>query len=366
MVPVTFYATTDLQTTFVQISRLLAGLALMYGIINWVQSKSHVLVLVMGLTGVGLGLALVAPVTVGWFSQVKSFLIPARVYEILPTLVNDTIHPNIMAGALVMLMPFPLALLLLSPEDSQPVTEGVPKLVTQVLNKHWLRNLWYKTATLLMLGMLLLTKSRAGWLAAVVAILVVLVRRWRFFLWSVPIGAICVGVLIWVVGLPQFLDWISTGGLVSGWDGRVEIWSRALYMIQDFPFTGIGAGTFQPVANVLYPFFLAGPNAEIPHAHNLLLQVAVDLGIPGLIAFVAILFLTFWSTLYSVRFYTRAGDKTMAAVSWAGLSSLMGMLVHDTMHSSTWIVARTAFIPWLVMGLAVALYLEAKRMPSDE
>ena len=48
-------------------------------------------------------------------------------------------------------------------------------------------------------------------------------------------------------------------------------------MIQDFPFSGIGAGTFESVANVLYPFFLAGPDAKIPHAHNLLLQVAVIL-----------------------------------------------------------------------------------------
>jgi putative inorganic carbon (HCO3(-)) transporter len=155
--------------------------------------------------------------------------------------------------------------------------------------------------------------------------------------------------------LPTLLDWIGTSGTIQGWDKRVEIWSRALYMIQDFPFTGIGTGTFQSVANALYPFFLAGPNAEIPHAHNLLLQVAVDLGIPGLIAFLSILFLVFRSALTSVQFYLQKSEKSLAAVAWASLASLTGMLLHGMVHASSWIVGRGAFIPWLVIGLATAL-----------
>ena len=78
---------------------------------------------------------------------------------------------------------------------------------------------------------------------------------------------------------------------LGGADQRLEIWSRALYMLQDFPFTGIGMGAFRQVANLLYPFFLAGPDAEIPHAHNIFLQVGVDLGLPGLIAWLALLIL---------------------------------------------------------------------------
>jgi putative inorganic carbon (HCO3(-)) transporter len=50
-------------------------------------------------------------------------------------------------------------------------------------------------------------------------------------------------------------------------------------------------GTFSQVANAMYPFFLAGPDADIPHAHNLFLQVAVDLGLPGLVAWLASLLL---------------------------------------------------------------------------
>ena len=52
--------------------------------------------------------------------------------------------------------------------------------------------------------------------------------------------------------------------------GRLEIWQRAIYVIQDFPFTGIGMGTFGPVAQTLYPFFGTNANALVPHAHNIL------------------------------------------------------------------------------------------------
>ena len=83
------------------------------------------------------------------------------------------------------------------------------------------------------------------------------------------------------------LDFISSGVSVQGVEGRVEIWSRAIYMIQDFSFTGIGMGSYMDVADLLYPFFLAAPG-KIDHAHNLFLQVAVDLGIPGFIAWLSI------------------------------------------------------------------------------
>ena len=50
-------------------------------------------------------------------------------------------------------------------------------------------------------------------------------------------------------------------------------------------------GAFRQAANLLYPFFLAGPDADIPHAHNIFLQVGADLGLPGLIAWLALVVL---------------------------------------------------------------------------
>lgn len=355
-VPATFYATTDARVTFTCVSRLLAGLALVYGLANYVQRGAHVSLVVLGLTSVGLALVVVSPVTVGWFSDAKSFLIPSRVYAALPTLVGDTIHPNMMAGALVLLLPFPLALLSLDSSVPLPSVAGaVPSFVVGLLDTRWLRRLWGAVTALLMLAVLLLTKSRGGWIAGAVVVFLFLVRRWRYLLALIPVVALGVGLLAWRGDLTTLLDGISTGGAVSGWEGRVEIWSRALYMIQDFPFTGIGMGTFSDVANVLYPFFLAGPDAEVPHAHNLFLQVAVDLGIPGLIAFVSILLLSIWCAIQGVGFYDRRQDRAMSAVAWAGLASLAGMLVHGSVDATTWAIGRGAFVPWAVIGILIAI-----------
>ena len=41
--------------------------------------------------------------------------------------------------------------------------------------------------------------------------------------------------------------------------------------------------------NLFYPFFTISPDTDIAHAHNMFLQMAVDVGLPGLIAYLALL-----------------------------------------------------------------------------
>ena len=93
--------------------------------------------------------------------------------------------------------------------------------------------------------------------------------------WPRPLAALAGGLAVWRIGLGRVVEALTATQALGGLDGRLEVWSRALFMTQDFPFTGIGMGTFRQVANAMYPFFLAGPDADIPHAHNLFLQVAV-------------------------------------------------------------------------------------------
>lgn len=111
--------------------------------------------------------------------------------------------------------------------------------------------------------------------------------------WGQVLAAVgSVGILgfLFTGGSELLFDAATTDATFGGLEQRVEIWSRAIYMVQDFSFTGVGMGaSFGRVADLLYPFFLAPPG-QIPHAHNLYLQVAVDLGIPGRPAWLAVLF----------------------------------------------------------------------------
>ncbi len=134
---------------------------------------------------------------------------------------------------------------------------------------------------------LLLTQSRGGLLTLGVILLLLAALRWRRGWALSALVLIALIITIAVIGPGQLLEFISTDSAFTTLEGRVEIWSRAGYMVQDFPFSGIGMGSFTRVADTLYPFFLAEPG-EIMHAHNLFLQIAVDLGIPGLIAWLSI------------------------------------------------------------------------------
>jgi O-antigen ligase len=66
---------------------------------------------------------------------------------------------------------------------------------------------------------------------------------------------------------------------------RWQVWTRALLMIRDYPFTGIGLDTFRLVAQNEYPYFNYAFN-QTEHPHNLFLQAGVDGGVLGLLALV--------------------------------------------------------------------------------
>jgi putative inorganic carbon (HCO3(-)) transporter len=75
---------------------------------------------------------------------------------------------------------------------------------------------------------------------------------------------------------------------------RGEIWDGALSMVQDFPLTGTGLGTFRRLVYALNPVLEANHTADIGHAHNVFLQVALDLGLPGLVAYLALVGIALW------------------------------------------------------------------------
>jgi putative inorganic carbon (HCO3(-)) transporter len=209
--------------------------------------------------------------------------------------------------------------------------------------------------------MLLLTESRGAWLGTAVAVWILLLYRWPRLVWLAPIGALGVAGVVWRVGPALLADGLN------GQMGRFELWSRSLYLIQDMPYTGVGAGTFEPILDTQFPFYLHG--AWVEHAHNLFLQVAVDLGLPGLIAFLALLGLALWCAWDAARRYRQADERALAALSWAGFASLVAMGIHGTVDATTWIVSRGAFVPWAVIGAILALHRHAwtaRRKDAEE
>ena len=350
LVPLSFWITVDRALTAAAVSRLLAGLALAYGLVNWVTGAKRLHLLALGIAGLGLGLAFFGLISVEWPLDKLGF-IPPTLYRwtsarpVVLARVSDVVNPNILAGALVMTLPFTLGALL---GQSNPRGTGL-------LGRRGFHWVWFGGTAVASAGMLLLTKSRGAWLGTAVAVWILLLYRWPRLIWLLPIGLLSLAGVAWRIGPTLVADGLA------GEMNRFELWSRSLYVIQDMPYTGAGAGTFKPILGTQFPFFLHG--AWVEHAHNLFLQVAVDLGLPGLIAFLALLLLALWCALDAARRYRQADERALAALSWAGLASLVAMLVHGTVDATTWIVSRGAFVPWVIIGTILALHHQSIGLP---
>lgn len=337
MIPVTLWATSLPEKTQLQVYRLLSGIALYYAVINWCNSRPRLRWMMIGVSLAGLGLALFAPFSVRWPSG-KLLFIPEALYQRFLVLVADAVHPNVIAGVLVLILPLTLAWL------------GFAWKALRWAER-WISGL----AALLMLFTLALTQSRGAWLALGASLVLLFVLRWRWGWVGWVFAFAGVALLIYRYGAKPVLEQVAMSGTVGGLDGRLEIWSRAVYMIQDFPFTGIGMGTFKDVADALYPFYRYEPDS-VEHAHNLFLQIGVDLGVAGLIAWLAILFTVIITAWLVYRTGRARKDAPCAAIGAGLLGSQLALVVHGITDAVTWGMVRPAPVVWAIWGLGVAAW----------
>ena len=163
--------------------------------------------------------------------------------------------------------------------------------------------------SLLMLGGLLISASRAGLAAtgASVALLILLMMRglWRSrpdIARIVIIGAVVVGIVVTVIaGRVMFMK-LEHGGSVSE---RMVIWSASWKAVTLSPWLGWGIGNFADIYTILQPASMTQPNDL---AHSTPLEVMVEVGIPMAFVVYAILLIPWAATLYgalTIRFAHR-------------------------------------------------------------
>ena len=90
------------------------------------------------------------------------------------------------------------------------------------------------------------------------------------------------------------------------------------------------------------------------HAHNLFLQIAVDLGLPGLIAW---LFIWLLAMAFAWRQYHRGreiGSGWAAGLGAGLLASQVALGVHGLVDAVTWGQVRPAPLVWGLWGLTFA------------
>ena len=144
-------------------------------------------------------------------------------------------------------------------------------------------------------------------------------------------------------------------GALAGTDSstkyRMSIYGACFNMIGDYWLTGIGVGAFA----LVYPRYVYAASNSY-HAHNLFLQVLLELGVIGFAAFLLLL-LTWAQRLY--RFI--AADKTRGRfLTGTVLSGMTGLLVQG-LTDHLWFNYRIVLLFWIVVGLGLACAKEGKK-----
>jgi len=336
------------------------GVLVYYEIAYGIRLKENLNRWLIALSTLGIGIAVLGLLGADWFSA--KLLNLSKVYAFIPRKIADVprslrggFHPNGVAGTLIFIIPV-------------YAMQLVSALQVRKAKRSRLEVLHLVTASLALLvtgGTLLLTQSRGAMLGlgiASVALFFAWQRRWVLSLTSLVGLLLLAGVLLvyfpTLLGTFDIAQNAGTQKALSSYEFRLTMWRLALQVLQAFPLSGVGIGTFDTVARHLFPYlyptsFLYNPSATITHAHNELLQVAIDLGIPGFVAYVALL-AAFVRTAW--RAYTWAPDERVKRLV-LGLGA--GMLAHQIfgLTDAFMLGTKPGIVMWMIMGLVTGLYL---------
>jgi O-antigen ligase len=131
--------------------------------------------------------------------------------------------------------------------------------------------------------------------------------------------------------------------------GRMAIWRRGIGYMVDHPLLGVGAGAFPVAEGTLAPEARVqqyGRWWKWSSAHNALLEVGAEIGVPGLLLFVALLVRTF-------RTLSRIGRRPpgeAAFLAQALIGSLVGFVVANMFLG----MAFSAYF-YVLLGFCVGL-----------
>ena len=244
----------------------------------------------------------------------------------LKTRVFSTLeNPNLLAGYLVMMM---------------ALASGMAFAARSWKDKGLLLGL-----TALFGLCLVYTYSRGAWLsvAAVVAIYGWLHNRRIFWIFCLlPLGLLVAQDSI-LARLTSILNPTDTSSTL-----RIALWESTIAMIMDNPFSGIGWGAYWMVYPE-YDFFINDGHTKIFHAHNMYLNIAAEIGLPGFVAFLTVMY-GHWRKARRVLKETK---DTWLAGLLLGLLAALGGLFFNGLTDYVLFNIQLSMLFWLLNAIIV-------------
>lgn len=207
---------------------------------------------------------------------------------------------------------------------------------------------------------LVMTTSRGAFLAAAaglgVWLLWKLVRSGPEAGHERPVSLFPVLVIAYLAVLTLLLYWgpASQGSIAENYHfgngSRAELFTRSLYLLEDYAFTGGGLGSFPG----LYSRYLLNiPYYNVPNSHNLFLDVGIEQGFLGGLAFLVIQLVAIWRLAALAGHQSEEGD----ILPWLILFALAAMFIHGMVDDYLY-NGRGTFLSLALAGFAAAVLPE--------
>lgn len=227
-----------------------------------------------------------------------------------------------------------------------------------------LRRLWLGSALALFVLAILLTASRTG----LMGLLILsawgmldrkLTRTSRLILLSIPLMLVAGWMLVgfWAEGGEHAFSAAERLSQGAASPSRFAVWVNALELVRQHPLTGVGWGEFNLAWSLTA--FPDRPAPFFDHAHNLALQLMVELGLP--IAGV-VLGLLLWAMVKAVRSSGRETGLESTALRCALVMVLL-VAIHSMLEYPLWyayFLLPTALLLGLCLGVPVNAESQAK------
>jgi putative inorganic carbon (HCO3(-)) transporter len=361
MLGISMLATFSPSLSLPKVAGIYFGIILYFVIINnlsW-NLATHLLlpaILVAGFTIAGLSLfgmewtesklPIVGPVLKDISQQIP------RLMTNLPR-TREGISTNQLGGTLVLFIPLQTTYLIYTIKTIKEKTWT------------WMRVMSSSVGLAPTLFVLLLTQSRGAIASAFIVVsglsIFYLRKRWWVMVALLLLAFAVAGVLIFSPETGQAFineNFVESELILSA---RPIIWSSACRIIQDYPLTGIGLDTFPSILAARYPNFLipAEQALMITHAHNLYLQTALDLGVPGLIAFLALLAIAGWMLLTTVK---EAASPLVQNVAVGLLLGLGAQFIYGWIDCIA-LGQKPSIFFWVYLALSTLIYQHTTGKP---
>ncbi len=379
MVLVSTWTSYDLMLGIPKITQIVYGIALYFTLNVFGQTRRGWIYGLAGLVLCGVGFVILGLIGIRYDADLLGkigFIRPVivKMHLLADFLPNDqeAYNPNILAGSLLWTL-FPAISLLWYLYDHVRRRFHLQSKVTLTILLHWIYVLIFGIFCASILIFFILMQSRSayiGFLVTLFASLLLLVsikfRRVSIILAILIVAAAAAATLLIkpdVLASVQStqsddLEGIDPALSLQTFKGRVEFWKFSIATIRDFPVTGVGMNNFRHSVFLLFPMPCRNaPCDSMHHVHNELLQTALELGIPGLVAFLSLYVISFrmLRELWCKAAYGVGKEFPLKAVV-IGLGG--GLFSHFLfgLTDAVFMTSKADFLFWILLALISGLY----------